>query len=569
LGVGIGNFNEQIQHYPPVYFPIDAHNTIVLCLAELGVLGTAAFTAILCVVCLQIHRLKRIVLSTPRLQALSVDIFALETSIIMFMVGGMTVSRFYCEMLWCLLALPICLERAVAFELRHPTQEHKRRKARSGLGRRRVAKEASKATSVRALASAKRALDLVGLSGDQTSVPDGHDQNVTSAGTADRVGDPTGPKAAAAPTGVARAPRSGAGDTRGDVTEIAAGRNHAVALRSDQTVWCWGTNLEGQLGDGTYESRSAPVQAVGLSDVVAIAAGGFHTLALRSDGTVWAWGDNLFGQLGDGTQEDRATPVQVEGLSEVAAIDAGTYCSFAVQSDGTGWVWGSCCLPGDQAPEERWTPVRIPGLVDFDWLSGEDTCAFALRSDGSVWGWGSNGAGQLEDGAFGGDGTPMTPMQITGLSEVVHLVHENDYTAAIRSDGSVWTWGPNHRGPSEGGTTDSSSTPAEMPGISDVIDVAAGSWHTVALQSDGSVWAWGTNDDGQLGDGTTHYRRAPVRVPGLSDISAVSAGETHTVALQSNGRVWVWGTNAGLDDEAEERACNPVLVLWPEQVTCA
>jgi putative inorganic carbon (HCO3(-)) transporter len=113
FGVGVGNFTRLIEYYPPAYFPIDAHNTIVLCLAELGILGGATFIAILIVTCLQIRRLKRMAASLPNARGISLQILALETSIVMFLVGGMTVSRLYCEMLWCLLALPICLERAL------------------------------------------------------------------------------------------------------------------------------------------------------------------------------------------------------------------------------------------------------------------------------------------------------------------------------------------------------------------------------------------------------------------------------------------------------------------------
>jgi alpha-tubulin suppressor-like RCC1 family protein len=119
---------------------------------------------------------------------------------------------------------------------------------------------------------------------------------------------------------------------------IAAGAYHSLAVRSDGTVWAWGYNRFGQLGDGTILNRTAPVQVPGLSEVVAVAAGGLHSLAVRSDGTVWAWGNNsAYGQLGDGTTTDRTAPVQVQGLSEVVTVAAGYHHSLAVRSDGTGW----------------------------------------------------------------------------------------------------------------------------------------------------------------------------------------------------------------------------------------
>ena len=123
--------------------------------------------------------------------------------------------------------------------------------------------------------------------------------------------------------------------------QIAGGGEHSIALKSDGTVWAWGNNWVGQLGDGTTSHRSTPVQVSGLSGVIAIAGGGYHSIALKSDGTVWAWGWNEYGQLGDGTTSHRSTPVQVSGLSGVIAIAGGGYHSIALKSDGTVWAWGN------------------------------------------------------------------------------------------------------------------------------------------------------------------------------------------------------------------------------------
>ncbi len=122
-----------------------------------------------------------------------------------------------------------------------------------------------------------------------------------------------------------------------DVVAIAAGGFHSVALKSDGTVWAWGSNDHGQLGDGTSEgSRSRPMKVLGLSDVVSIAAGGFHSVALKSDGTVWAWGDNFYGQLGEGSTYSAARPIPaaIPNLNRVAAVSAGSYHTLALKADG-------------------------------------------------------------------------------------------------------------------------------------------------------------------------------------------------------------------------------------------
>ena len=126
---------------------------------------------------------------------------------------------------------------------------------------------------------------------------------------------------------------------------IAGGDSHSLALKSDGTVWAWGYNGCGQLGDGSTTNRLTPVQVSGLTGVVAIAGGGSHSLALKSDGTVWAWGCNDYGQLGDGTTTNRLTPVQVSGLTGVVAIAGGGAHSLALKSDGTVWAWGATARP--------------------------------------------------------------------------------------------------------------------------------------------------------------------------------------------------------------------------------
>jgi len=151
------------------------------------------------------------------------------------------------------------------------------------------------------------------------------------------------------------------------VTAISAGENHTVALKTDGTVWAWGSNTSGQLGDGTggeYETSIISVQASSLTGVTAISAGEEHTVALKSDGTVWTWGYNKYGQLGDGTKKTRKTPVRVTGLSDVTAISAGLYHTLALKTDETVWAWGANAggQLGDGTTTNRKIPVQVTGL---------------------------------------------------------------------------------------------------------------------------------------------------------------------------------------------------------------
>ena len=186
---------------------------------------------------------------------------------------------------------------------------------------------------------------------------------------------------------------------------------HSVYLRNDGTVWAWGRNSNGQLGDGTTIDRLTPVQVSGLSSMAAIAAGYDHTVALRNDGTVWAWGNNSNGQLGDGTTTDRLTPVQVSGLSDanVVIIAAGYDHAVALRNDGTVWAWGSNSNGqiGNGTQTDSTTPVQVSGLSSVTYIAAGVKDTVSLRNDGPVWAWGSNSNGQLGDGTTTDRLTPV------------------------------------------------------------------------------------------------------------------------------------------------------------------
>ncbi|WP_309889956.1 PKD domain-containing protein [Archangium sp.] len=245
---------------------------------------------------------------------------------------------------------------------------------------------------------------------------------------------------------------------------ITSGESHSASLKKDGTVWAWGANNLGQLGDGTTTQRLSPVQVSGLTGVTGLDAGEAHSLALRQDGTVWTWGYNTDGQLGDGTTTHRSSPVQVPGLSGVTAL----------------------------------APGRTHSLV--------------LRQDGTVWAWGANSNGQL------GDGTTLqrnSPVKVTGLSGVTAIAAGIFHTLALRQDGTVWAWGTNGNGQLGDGTTTQRNSPVQVAGLSGVTALTGCYTHSVALRQDGTVWAWGHNYYGQLGDGTTTPRSSPVQVTGL------------------------------------------------------
>ena len=317
----------------------------------------------------------------------------------------------------------------------------------------------------------------------------------------------------------------------GFVTEpmVAAGLSHTVALRHDGTVWAWGHNWYGQLGDGTTIDRYTPVQVQNLSNVTAIAAGWVHTVALRSDGTVWTWGVNHWGQLGDGATIDRLTPGQVQNLSNIIAIAAGARHALALREDGTVWAWG--WHANGQFGVDI---VQVQNLSNVTAIAAGKGHSIALRDDGTVWAWGDNCCGQL------GDGTRISrhiPVQARDISNITAIAGGWFHTVALQADGTVWTWGVDI-------DNELDYNPTQVQGLFGVIDVAAGWLYSAVLRDNGTVWMWGGgNHLGQLGDGTTTERHIPAQVQNLSNVTAIATGGQHTVALHNDGTVWTWGGN--------------------------
>ena len=326
--------------------------------------------------------------------------------------------------------------------------------------------------------------------------------------------------------------------------KVACGLGHTILLRGYGTVWTCGDNEYGQLGNGTIYDSNIPVLVVnGLYGVVAIAAGvSNHSMALKGDGTVWAWGENYSGQLGNDTITDSNIPVPASGLSGVRAIGVGGSHSMALKDDGTLWAWGGNYSGelGNGTNIDSYTPAQVSGLSGVEALEGGGLHSLALKGDGTVWAWGNNGYGQLGNGTITDSNIPVP---VSGLSGIVAIAGGLWHSIALKGDGTVWAWGYNGAGQLGTDTTTGSSIPIQISGLSGVMAIAVGELHSMALKDDGTVWAWGNNGSGQLGNGTKTNSYTPVQVIGLSGAVAIAGGARHSVALKVDNTLWAWGGN--------------------------
>ncbi|BBI30866.1 WG repeat-containing protein [Cohnella abietis] len=331
-----------------------------------------------------------------------------------------------------------------------------------------------------------------------------------------------------------------------EMVAISAGSDFYVSLTRQGTVWSWGNNELGQLGDGTELKRTAPVQVDGLLDITALSAGKMHVLALQKDGSVWAWGSNRLKQLGIKDVEQSNIPVKVQSISDATGIAAGEYHSVVLKRDGTVWAWGLRLL----------TPMQVTGLSDITAVAATSFKSLALNKDGSVWEW-SMSRNPREDriDSF------TVPQKISDLSNIIAISISERHALALKKDGTVWAWGSNYVGQLGDGTNAERSKPVKVKGLSGVIAISSGEEHSIALKSDGTVWGWGANNTGQVGvpmqwEFIKHERKlinysTPVKV-NISGITAIGAGETQSFAIGKGGVAWGWGDGlAGINRMTE------------------
>jgi alpha-tubulin suppressor-like RCC1 family protein/fibronectin type 3 domain-containing protein len=376
-------------------------------------------------------------------------------------------------------------------------------------------------------------------------------------------------------------------------TEVSAGSQHTCAVGSNGTLWCWGLNRSGELGSATGvglgDPNSAPARVGGATNWVHVSAGGNSvsgrgfTCGVQSDGTLWCWGSNKYGQLGNttnlGTDDPTSVPTQVGIGTTWSSVSAGMSSTCGLQTNGTAWCWGLNYDGelGNTAHITTEDPTTAPTQVGSGttWSSvsvgSDQTCA--TRADNTLWCWGGNVYGQLGNSVHL-DGTPTTsPTQVAGAWSQVST--GSGFTCAVQTGGTVWCWGLNiygQLGNTTGVTTfDQHPTPTQVGTASNWSTISAGDNQTCAVTTAHAAFCWGRNDLGELGSsshvGTTTATTSPVQVGSATNWSSIDAGAVHTCARTTGGGVFCWGSNEsgqlGVATNAGTTTANPTPTVVP------
>jgi alpha-tubulin suppressor-like RCC1 family protein len=323
---------------------------------------------------------------------------------------------------------------------------------------------------------------------------------------------------------------------------ITAGARHSCGLTRTGAAYCWGANNNGQLGDGSLESRTTRVAVAGGHVFVAIDAGDAHTVALTGEGTAYAWGMNQDGRLGDGTAMQRTTPVAVAGNHIFTTISAGYNHTAAVSASGAAYAWGwnERGRLGDGTTAQRLVPTAVAGGQTFRSISAGQNHTVAVTPSGVAYAWGWNRYGGL------GDGTTTdrhSPTPVAGGLTFTTARAGNYHTVAITTTGHAYGWGFNEAGQIGDGTRTDRLSPVAAAGGLTFASIQAGHNHTLALTASGAAYAWGFNGSGRLGDGTTTWHLVPVAVAGGASFRWIGAGEAHSVAMTEGRDAFGWGWN--------------------------
>jgi ELWxxDGT repeat protein len=321
---------------------------------------------------------------------------------------------------------------------------------------------------------------------------------------------------------------------------VSPGTSHMLGIKSDGSLWSWGSNLNGRLGDGTTTTRSSPTAVAGGAQWRSVSAGGSHSAGVRTDGSLWTWGLNSNGQLGQGDQQERLLPTQVGIANHWSQVACGSAFTVALTVTGELWAFGfnNTAQLGDGTFTQRVSPVRVGMATDWEQIAAGSGFVLAIKRDGTLWSWGHGFFGQLGLGV--NTSNRLVAMQVGADRDWAEVRAGSNTATARKRDGSVWAWGSNAEGQLADGTVSNRTTPARLVASDGWRGFCAGRYHTALLAADGRVFVAGEMV-GFAGASPRSLTRLPIAA---ADWVKISGNGSHFLAINQAGQLWGWGTNS-------------------------
>jgi len=336
-------------------------------------------------------------------------------------------------------------------------------------------------------------------------------------------------------------------------------------------LWMWGRNTNAQLGDNSIVNKSSPIQTIALGTNWREAdSGTAHTVAIKTDGTLWSWGIQQYGSLGDNSSgiTSKSSPVQtVSGGTSWRTASAGKDSTAAIKTDGTLWMWGLGFGGnlGNNSILDRSSPVQTVGdTINWQKVSvGRRSSSGGIKTNGTLWMWGYGGYGILGTNNINSRSSPV--QTISGGTNWKQLSVGRDSTAAVKTDGSLWVWGLNTFGQLGNNGTVSSYQPIQtISNVNTWKQSSVGDTHMAAIKTNGSLWVWGRNTAGSLGNNSTINVSSPVQTVSVgTNWQKVSSNRYRSAAIKTDGSLWLWGYGAvgSLGNNATNNRSSPVQTI--------